>query len=165
MTWQLSNLTGILLIPSFYLLSSMQGREHRHKIIGAFKAKHYQVEAPRKRGKKGDGQLEQENEWSQKEMAIRDHENGAGLKKLREQTILQLKQLLPSTITVTKMKKEQLVGLASNVSITKQINEARWETEGNAFVTRTSAFQVIARCFRDLKNNEVQRYKASCQDY
>jgi hypothetical protein len=139
---------------------TMQGREHRHKTLGAFRAKHFPMDETRRRGRKKQGQKEDEAIQIQEEQQIIDQISQSvdiswKARNFTKSMILEDVRALPKG--TGSLTKAVLIEVAKSKKVKDTIWKKRIETCGaDEHIKRTAAFQIVARSFRDLQHLDVK---------
>ena len=142
----------------------MQGREHRHKIVGSWKARHFPAEETKQRGKKRAWQKAFEKDLLAEELLIEERVGNDFHFRAQKMKIPELLQEAPGT-KKGKLRKPDLIEMVKRAKINNAIKKHRIVAEGRAHTKRTAAYQLIARNFRDMCSSQLIDHKISCQTY
>jgi hypothetical protein len=143
---------------------NMQGREHRHKIVGAFKAKHFPCSDSKQRGRKTDKQRETEAAEATVEENISTAVGTRFQYNATKQTVPAILASVPG-LKKGKLSKKELIEIGKQKSIKEAIQCHKIELEGTKHTQRTAAFQILARNFRDLECRDLGIEVPDCTSY
>lgn len=148
---------------------SMQGREHANKIIGAYTLRHNISDSSEKRGRKREGQKEEE-ERIREHMAIFNAER---------------RRIITHKVSMPGSTKEKIIQLAPQIGLSKKSEKKETLKEQvinfvvkrdsilekknfvplQERVTRTKCYKILTRCYRRLLFRSIVPEIESCTQY
>jgi hypothetical protein len=144
---------------------TMQGREHKHKILGAYRAKHFSASETKKSGPKQINQQDTEEQEAIAEIELETRVGQSWLYNARSTPKLKLLEQLPGVKGVANLAKSDIVAIGKGLVVKQAIREHRIQRDGQAHMTRTATYHLVTRSYRDLKNCSLYSLRVESVKY